>query len=124
MFILVNDVHPSNALFSILVPLVITTVFNASFFTELHAIAGIVAVSIGQSANAYEPMLVTPLPIVTLVNDVHPSNAEPPILVTLSGMIILVNDVHPLNAEEPILVPLVIVTVFYTRYTVGDSYTR
>ena len=49
---LVNDVHPENATLSILSPLVIVTVFNEMLLIHLHAIAGIVAVSIGQLENA------------------------------------------------------------------------
>ena len=47
-----------------------------------------------QPANALSPMLVTPLPIVTLVSPVHPENAELPMLVTLSGIVMLVSPVH------------------------------
>ena len=49
-------------------------------------------------------MLVTPLPMVTLVSPVHSEKAEFPMLVTLSGMVILVNPVHPRKAESPMLV--------------------
>jgi hypothetical protein len=43
-----------------------------------------------QPANAHCPMLVTPLPIVTLVRLVQPENAPSPMLVTLSGIVMLV----------------------------------
>ena len=53
-----------SALSAILSPLVITTVFNLSFFTLPQAIAGIVAVSIRQFWNTLSPIPVTLFPIV------------------------------------------------------------
>jgi len=51
-------------------------------------------------------MLVTPLPIVTLVKPVQPENAKPPILVTLLGIVILVKPLQPENTAPPMLVTL------------------
>ena len=48
-----------------------------------------------QSENAPPPMLVTPLPIVTLVRPVHPVSALFPILVTLLGIVTLVSLLQP-----------------------------
>ena len=58
-----------------------------------------------QYQNAASPIEVTPLPMVTLVSEVHQENACVPIEVTLSGMVILVSE-HPLNAHSPIEVTL------------------
>ena len=43
-----------------------------------------------QLENAEDPMLVTLLPIITLVSSLQPSNAWPLMLVTLSGIVMLV----------------------------------
>ena len=56
-------------------------------------------------------MLVTLLPIVTLVSPLQPLKAEVPMLVTLLPIVTLVSPLQPLKAEVPILVPLVILTV-------------
>jgi hypothetical protein len=53
------------------------------------------AVRFVQFPNALAPILVTPLPMVTLVSPVQPWNALLPILVTLSGM------VRPVSPEQP-----------------------
>ena len=67
--------------------------------------------SASQSANAFSPMLCTPLPTITLVNPVYP-NAQSPISATLSGIVTLVKFVQPSNASSPIFVtPLPIVTL-------------
>ena len=50
-------------------------------------------------------MLVTPLPIVTLVKTPQPVKADSPMLVTLSGMVMLVKP-QELKAELPMLVTL------------------
>src|SRR5258706_1761797 len=56
-------------------------------------------------------MLVTLLPIVTLVSLWQVPNEELPILVTLSGMVTVARFQHEANAESPILVtPFGIVT--------------
>ena len=52
------------------------------------------------------PMLVTLLPIVTLVRLVQSENAESPMLVTLLGIVTLVRLEQPENAESPMLVTL------------------
>lgn len=67
---------------------------------------------LGQKEKAEAPMLVTPLPIVTLVSPVQPmkdptlwpgGEAKPPsIVVTLFGITTLVTAVLPLKAERPI----------------------
>ena len=49
-------------------------------------------------------MLVTPLPIVTLVRPVHQLNALLQMLITLSPIVTLVRPVHQLNALSPISV--------------------
>ena len=49
-------------------------------------------------------MLVTPLPIVTLVRFVHPMNARLPMLVTLMGIVMLVRLVFWLNTLCSMLV--------------------
>ena len=43
-------------------------------------------------------MLVTLLPMVTLVRPVQPENAQPPMLVTLFGIVTLVSPVQSENA--------------------------
>ena len=47
-------------------------------------------------------MLVTPLPMVTLVRPVQPENAYKPMRVTLSGIVMLTRLVRFLNAPLPI----------------------
>ena len=59
-----------------------------------------------QHKNAYFPMLVTLFGMVMLVKLVQPKNAEFPMLVTLFGMVMLVRLVQPENAEFPMLVTL------------------
>ena len=53
------------------------------------------------------PMLVTLLPMVTLVRPVQSRNAFAPMLVTLSGMVTLVRPVQLANALYPMLVTLI-----------------
>ena len=51
-------------------------------------------------------MLVTPLPIVTVVNPEQPLNAYEPMVFTVSEMVILVNPLQSRKTESPILVTL------------------
>jgi hypothetical protein len=55
-------------------------------------------------AKAVAPMVVTPLPIETLVTPEQRENAPIPMLVTELGIVRLVNSVQPLNALAPMLV--------------------
>src|SRR5436309_403635 len=57
-----------------------------------------------QKANARFPMLVTPLPIATLVRPVQRANALSPMLATLSGIMMLVNVTLLRNALDPMAV--------------------
>ena len=57
----------------------------------LVTLSGMVTLVRLQSANADAPMLMTPLPIVTLVRLVQKLNVPAPMLVTLPGMVMLVN---------------------------------
>ena len=52
-----------------------------------------------QPLNASFPMLVTPLPIVTLVRPLHHANALRPMPVTLSGIVTRVSRTQPRNAS-------------------------
>ena len=55
-------------------------------------------------------MLVTPLPIVTLVKLLHPSNAAAPMLVTLFGMVMVVSFLQSKKAPSSMLVTLAGIT--------------
>ena len=95
-----------NAESPMLVPLVITT-SNELLPHCLATTADIVEepvifVSLLQPENAEEPMLVTLLPIVTLVSPVQSLKAYEPIVSTSSGTIIEVNPVS-INACFPIV---------------------
>lgn len=61
--------------YSILSPLVITTVLNSELFIYLHAMAGIVAVSIEQNINALGLIFVTLSGIVMLLSELQLLNA-------------------------------------------------
>lgn len=56
--------------------------------------------------NALNPIVVTLVPMVTVVRLVQPENAYIPILVTLLGMVMLVREVQAPNAKNPMLVTL------------------
>ena len=55
-------------------------------------------------------MLVTLLPIVTLVSLMQSSNAISPMLVTLFGIVTLESKRQPLNADSPMLVTILGIT--------------
>ena len=60
-----------------------------------------------QPPNVPTPMLVTPLPIVTLVKLVQLENTEPKMLSTLFGIVTYVRPLQPRNVPYPMLVTLV-----------------
>ena len=57
-----------------------------------------------QPENAFSPIVVTLLGIVTLINPLHPANAKLPMVITLSGIVTLVRIVYLKNAEASMLV--------------------
>ena len=96
---IINDSHPRNTLFSILVTLLGITIL----------------VSALQPSNAYPPMLVTPSGMIIPVSPLQPLNASLPMLVTLSGMVIPVSPLQPRNASLPILVTLSEIIIFVSK---------
>ena len=98
----VKDEQFWKALPPIDVPLVITTFFSLLFLMYKHAIAGIVASSIGQPLNALLSIDVTLSGIVIEVRDEQLRNALLPIDVTLFGIVIEFRDEQPINAAYPI----------------------
>ena len=61
---------------------------------------------VGPLENAESPIVVTLLPIVTLLRLSQPENAESLITVTLSGIVTFARLSQPENAEPPITVTL------------------
>ena len=101
---LVKLVQPLNAEEPILLPPVIITFFS-DVGTYLLSVPKIYPKRVSS----------LPLPIkgnVILVTLVQSLNAPNPILVTLVGISMLVKPVQPENAEEPILVTLVGISIF------------
>jgi hypothetical protein len=79
--------------------------------------SNVIEVIAEQPLKAPSPILDTPLGIITLFNDTHPSNADTPILTRLLGIENSTDArlMHPLNALSDIAVTLpgiVISTIF------------
>ena len=84
---------------------VLRKILKDASITDLGRDRSIVA-RLVQNWNARSPMLVTLLPMVTLVRPEQVANAKDPMLVTLLGMVRLVSAAQPANALYPMLVTL------------------
>ena len=93
-------------------PLQTTSVAGAALFQAMPRLITphcwvvplkVILVKLVQYWNAYAPMLVTLLPILTLSNLLQFPNALLPMLVTLSVIVTLVKFVQPWNAQLPMV---------------------